>query len=248
MLSYLPFSHVINRKITGVSKFGSFAEYVVADGALAIRLPTSWTFEDAAQLGVASITTALSLYHDQKLSTPLEPASSPIDILVWGGSTSVGQFVVQCSRQANLRVIATCSPKNFELVKSLGANEVLDYRDAETSVKIRELTSGKLRNVVDCYAEGDTGEKIERAIGDEGGLVTVLVPYESKRKDVRNRFTGGLVVLGKVSTCNLPYDPCPTHSDCSRRRFLINNLLTQKCINSVFGHPSYSVICLQAEH
>lgn len=95
-------------------------------------------------------------------------------------------------------MIATASPKNFELVKRLGANEVLDYRDEKTLAKIKDLTNGKLKHAVDCISEGETGDKIAEAMGDEGGEVTILLPYESKRKDVKNTFVVGYTVLGKV--------------------------------------------------
>ena len=138
----------------------------MADPALAIRVPDSWSFEEAAQLGVAGFTTCLALYFAQPLPTPLEPVSTPFDILVWGASTSVGQYTIQAARQAGLRVVATASPKNFELVKSLGANEVFDYRDESTPAKIKELTGNKLKHAVDCISESGTGDKIAEAMGD----------------------------------------------------------------------------------
>ena len=178
---------------------GAFAEYVVGLSGLAIRLPEAWTFEEGAQLGIAGFTSCLCLYYAQNLPTPLAPAASPIDILVWGGATSVGQYTVQLARQAGLRVLATCSPRNFHHVKHLGAEEVLDYKDENTPARIRELTGNKLAHAVDCISEGDTGEKIAQAMGDEGGVVSILLPYESKREDVKNKHVLGYQIFGKVS-------------------------------------------------
>lgn len=118
----------------------------------------------------------MALYHAQNIPTPFAPAASPIDILVWGASSSVGICVIQAARQAGLRVIATCSPKNFALVRDLGANEVLDYNKPETPSKIREMTGNKLAHVVHCISEGNTIEKIEQAMGDGGGDVVTLLP------------------------------------------------------------------------
>lgn len=177
---------------------GAFAEYVVVDGALTVQLPDSWSFEEAAQLPVAGFTTCMALYYAQKLPIPLSPAAVPVDILVWGGSSSVGQYVVQAARQAGLRVLATCSPKNFGLVRNLGANEVLDYNDPETPARIKELTGNKLAHVVDCISEGDTSEKIAQAVGDEGGNVSTLLPCKSKRKDVKINFVLAYMLTGKV--------------------------------------------------
>jgi len=176
---------------------GAFAEYVVVDPELAVGIPNSWTFEEAAQVPVAGFTTCMALYYAQTVPTPLAPAACPIDVLVWGGATAVGQYVVQAARGAGLRVLATCSPKNFALVASLGAHEVLDYRDEQTPSKIKDLTKNKLAHVVDCVSEGDTGEKIEKAIGDEGGEVSTLLPYKTKREDVKFTFVLGYMLTGK---------------------------------------------------
>lgn len=179
----------------------AFAEYVIGTSTLAIRLPGSWTFEEAAQLGIAGFTSCMCLYYAQSLPTPLAPATSPIDILVWAGSSSVGQYVVQLASQAGLRVISTCSPRNFELVQSLGAREVLDYNDENTTAKIRELTGNKLAHAVDCISEGSTGERIAEAMGDAGGDVSIILKYEQKRKDVRNKHVLGYQIFGKVCFC-----------------------------------------------
>jgi NADPH:quinone reductase-like Zn-dependent oxidoreductase len=49
-----------------------------------------------------------------------------LQYLVYGGSTAVGMFAVQLAKLAGYKVVATASPKNFDLVKSYGADEVVD--------------------------------------------------------------------------------------------------------------------------
>ena len=90
------------------------------------------------------------------------------------------------------------SPKNFKLVKDFGADDVFDYKDELTPTKIRELTDGKLKHVVDCISEGDTSEQIAQAIGDKGGEVTALLPCKSKREDVKHKLVMAYMLLGKV--------------------------------------------------
>jgi len=58
---------------------------------------------------------------------------------VWSGASSVGQFAVQLAKLAGLTVVATASPKNHELLKSLGATHVFDYRDPDVVKKIKEV-------------------------------------------------------------------------------------------------------------
>lgn len=178
---------------------GAFAEYVVCIGALALHIPDSWTFEEAAQLPVACYTACLCLYFVNSFPTPLAPTQElTTDLLVWAGSTSIGQYIIQIARQSGLRVLTTCSPRNFALVKSLGATEAFDHNDPETPSKIRELTGNKLVHVVDCISEKGTSEKVAPCIGDAGGEVVIVLPINSPRKDVVCKFVLGYEIFGKV--------------------------------------------------
>lgn len=178
---------------------GAFAEYVVCSGALALRIPESWTFEEAAQLPVACYTACLCLYYVNKFPTPIVPVPTPTtDLLVWAGSTSIGQYTIQLASQSGLRVLTTCSPRNFDLVKSFGATEAFDYNDPETPGKIRALTENKLVHVVDCISVEETSGKIASSIGDVGGEVVIVLPTKSPREDVRCKFILGYEIFGKV--------------------------------------------------
>lgn len=111
--------------------------------------------------------------------------STPTDLLVWGGSSSVGQFVIQLARLSGLRVIVTSSPRNFALLRSLGADLVFSRSDPETPQDIVSATRGKLTLVIDCISEGDTAGKIAQCIGREGGIVSVIMNgYTMSRKDI----------------------------------------------------------------
>ncbi|CAF3872893.1 unnamed protein product [Rotaria sp. Silwood1] len=68
---------------------GAFMEYVTQDASLVFRYPATMCPESAATITLANITAALGLFHEMGL--PFPPANSGKTILVWGGSTSVGQ-------------------------------------------------------------------------------------------------------------------------------------------------------------
>ncbi|TFY82385.1 hypothetical protein EWM64_g1618 [Hericium alpestre] len=176
---------------------GAFAEYVVAEAAPAVHIPDNWSFEDAAQLGVAPFTAAQLLWEAQSLPTPLNPATTPLPILVSGGASSVGQYVVQFAKHAGLHVIATASPKNFDLVKSLGADEVYDYNDPELAKKIKASTGGKLKHAVDTIAEKDTPKIVSESLSDEGGAISITLPYEATRPGVTATIVVAYNMLGK---------------------------------------------------
>lgn len=99
-----------------------------------------------------------------------------------------------------MRVITTASPKNFDLVKSFGADEVFDYRDPEVSKKIREVAGNKLTKAVDCVSESGTVGLISEALSEsEGGTIAVILPVESPKENVKTVLSLGYDLFGKVS-------------------------------------------------
>lgn len=71
-------------------------------------------------------------------------------ILVWGGSSSVGAYAIQLASLGGFKVVATASPANFDYVRSLGADVVVDYHDGDQAVElIQKATGGKLGLVVE---------------------------------------------------------------------------------------------------
>jgi NADPH:quinone reductase-like Zn-dependent oxidoreductase len=86
--------------------------------------PDSLSFEEAATLGVGITTVGQGLYQSLKLPLPGKPSSKKTSILVYGGSTATGSLAIQFAKLSGLQVIATCSPHNFEYIKSLGAGEL----------------------------------------------------------------------------------------------------------------------------
>ncbi|THV06348.1 GroES-like protein [Dendrothele bispora CBS 962.96] len=183
--------------VPGLEMNGAFAEYTAAPSHMFFKLPDSLSFEDASQLGIACYTTCQCLYQSQDLPSPENPTTTPIDILVWGGSSSVGHFVIQVAKLGGMRVIATASPRHFDRLKKLGADEVFDYRDPEVTKKIRASANGKLKHAVDCISEGSTPQLISDSLSPEGGTVSAILEYETVRPEVKVVFSLGYYLFGK---------------------------------------------------
>ncbi|KDR73163.1 hypothetical protein GALMADRAFT_72578 [Galerina marginata CBS 339.88] len=183
-------SRTLGERIAGavrgnINPNGAFAEYLVTDPALVFTLPDDVPFELGAQLGVSCYATCQALYQTLRLPTPLNPSSNGNDILIWSGSSSMGQYAVQFAKLSGLRVISTASPQNFELVRSLGAAEVFDYADSRTSKKIFSATSGRLEYAVDCISDGMTPVQVSGSLSKEGGTIVTVLPYQSRKKGVK---------------------------------------------------------------
>ncbi len=99
--------------------FGAFAEYVVAsEDALALK-PTNLTFEQAATVPVSAVTALQGLRAGQ-----IQPGQK---VLINGASGGVGTFAVQIAKALGAEVTAVCSTSKMELMRSLGADHVIDY-------------------------------------------------------------------------------------------------------------------------
>ena len=109
---------------------GAFQKYAVLMQHMVSPIPDELSFEQAAVLPLALSTASTGLFQQDHLALPL-PTIDPPDrketVLVWGGSTSVGSNAIQLARCAGYRVLATASPRNFDYVRSLGAEAAVDY-------------------------------------------------------------------------------------------------------------------------
>ena len=102
-------------------KGGAFADYVCprADRAVALK-PANITFEQAASVNIAGIT-ALQALRDKG------QVQSGQKVLINGASGGVGTFAVQIAKSLGADVTGVCSTRNVDLVRSLGADDVIDY-------------------------------------------------------------------------------------------------------------------------
>ena len=154
---------------TGQEKFrndpahGAFQRCVVLAADLTTPVPDHVALTDAVVLPLALSTAAAALFEADQLGLPLPSPTSPPaanasptpssqTVLVWGASTSVGMNAVQLAAAAGHRVLATASPHNFDLVRELGAAEVVDYRAPSVEGDLLDLLGG--HNLAGTFAIG----------------------------------------------------------------------------------------------
>jgi len=100
---------------------GAFAEYVAVREARAIALkPANVTFEQAASVPIAAITALQALRDKGHIHAGQK-------VLINGASGGVGTFAVQIAKSFGAEVTGVCSSKNVDMVRSLGADHVIDY-------------------------------------------------------------------------------------------------------------------------
>jgi NADPH:quinone reductase-like Zn-dependent oxidoreductase len=143
---------------------GAFGEYVLVreTGAIALK-PPGITFEHAAAVPIAGIS-ALQALRDSGKVTP------GMKVLVNGASGGVGTFAVQIAKAMGAEVTGVCSDRNTELVRSLGADHVIDYRSQDYT------TSDKLYDVIIDNVGNHSPARNRRALVPGGKLVMVGGP------------------------------------------------------------------------
>jgi NADPH:quinone reductase-like Zn-dependent oxidoreductase len=99
---------------------GGFAEYVAAPEHLLAKKPAGLTFEEAAAVPMAAVTALQGLRDAAKLQAGQK-------VVIYGASGGVGTFAVQLAKVFGAEVTAVCSTRKVEMVRSLGADHVIDY-------------------------------------------------------------------------------------------------------------------------
>ncbi|HET7743110.1 MAG TPA: NAD(P)-dependent alcohol dehydrogenase [Gaiellaceae bacterium] len=150
---------------------GAFAEYVRAREERAIvGKPANLSFEDAAAVGVAGLTALQGLRDKGHLQQGQK-------VLVNGASGGVGTYAVQIAKALGAEVTGVCSTRNVELVRSLGADHVVDYTREDFTRQDRRY------DLLLDIAGGRSWSECKSVLRPEATLVQVGGPK-------RNRFTG----------------------------------------------------------
>lgn len=155
---------------TTMLKTGSYAEYICLpqqwkNGVVALK-PENLSFKEAAALPVGAMT-AMFLLEKANLKNGEK-------VLVYGASGSVGSFAVQLAKQEGAMVTGVCSGSNVDMVKSLGAEKVIDY-------KKEDYSEGNEKYDIVFDAVGKTTKaKMKKVLNAEGKFLTIKMLTKEK--------------------------------------------------------------------
>lgn len=146
--------------------FGAYAEYkcLPENGPIAIK-PVNSTYEEAAAIPVGAYT---ALHYFRKAQ--IRPEQK---VLVYGASGSVGTYAVQLAKYFGAEVTGVCSNANLALVKSLGADIVIDYTKEDFVKRLSQY------DVVFVAVDKFTFSLCNSVLKDKGVYINVTTPFKS---------------------------------------------------------------------
>ncbi|HUV26275.1 MAG TPA: NAD(P)-dependent alcohol dehydrogenase [Anaerolineales bacterium] len=144
----------------GSDGYGAFAEYVAVPGKSVVIKPANISFEEAAAVPQAAVT-ALQGLQDQ---IQIQPGQK---VLVNGASGGIGTFAIQLAKSFGAEVTGVCSSDNLKLIRSIGADYVIDYKQ-------EDFTMGKKKYdlILDIVANRPTSQYMH-ALAPQGAYVAV---------------------------------------------------------------------------
>ena len=125
--------------------WGSYAEYCAVDEENCAHIPAGMDYATAACIPVAGLTGSQALITEDRIN--LKPGQT---ILVHGASGGVGSYVVQFAKLMGAKIAATCSTRNIDYVKSLGADFVIDYKMQDIHKELRKWAPEGVDAVLDA--------------------------------------------------------------------------------------------------
>ncbi|MBA3895568.1 MAG: NADP-dependent oxidoreductase [Sphingomonadaceae bacterium] len=140
---------------------GAYAEYAVAPAWTVRRMPANLSFEEAATVPMAACTAWYGL-------VDLAHVGPGMRVLIHAGGGGVGSFAIQIAKHFGAHVVATASPEKAGYVRSLGADEVIDYTATDFVEATRDI------DIVLDQIGGETNLKSYEVLKPGGTLLVIL--------------------------------------------------------------------------
>ena len=161
--------------------------FVTAEEGLVGKVPQGWGMKECVVLGNNFVTAWHTLTRDCGFELPWpkpdgegEYVPKEVDdwVLVWGGSSSVGQYCVQILKWYGYKkIVATAGETHHEKLRRYGAVRCFDYREVDAVQRILELVGkGGVRFVVDCIGSLKGSVRPISQIAKAGSKVAIMLP------------------------------------------------------------------------
>lgn len=185
---------------TFMQGFGAFAERVVVPEALLAPKPKDVSFDEAAAVPLAALTALQGLRDQGRIERDKK-------VLVIGASGGVGTFAVQIAKSFGADVTGVCSTKNVDLVRSLGADHVIDYTIQGAWDEADHY------DLILQVAGSQSASALTRMLSSDGTLVQISGDSENRWFGPVGRIIAGRLLSGRVSQTITTFTVQPNHED-----------------------------------
>jgi NADPH:quinone reductase-like Zn-dependent oxidoreductase len=177
--------------ILGYRRDGGYAQLVAAPGINVIPKPKNLSWAEAAALPLVTLTA----WHMLVTRAAVQPGE---DVLIHAAGSGVGSIGIQVAKLRGARVIATAgSDEKLQKARELGADETINYTNADWSKEVRRLTNKKGVEVVFEHTGAETWTGSIQALAKNGRLVTCgATSGFDAPTDIRQLFYRHLTFLG----------------------------------------------------
>jgi NADPH:quinone reductase-like Zn-dependent oxidoreductase len=148
---------------SGFAKSGAYSEYVATREDTLSLIPNGLTFAEAASLPLCCLTTFQVLVNKAKIHKGQK-------VLINGASGGVGVFAVQIAKYYGAIVTAVCSSKNMKIVKQIGADTVIDYKNVDWTKQNEKY------DIIYDVVVGTTYKKCKKLLTENGLYISNVAP------------------------------------------------------------------------
>jgi putative PIG3 family NAD(P)H quinone oxidoreductase len=157
----------VGDKVTALVAGGGYAEYCLADEAVALPVPKGFSMVEAAALPE----TFMTVWHNVFQRGALKSGET---ILIHGGSSGIGTAAIMLAKAFGAKVIVTAgSPQKCEACKKLGADYAIDYKTHDFVAATKEASGGRGADLILDMVGGDYVERNHDAAAVEGRIVQI---------------------------------------------------------------------------
>jgi NADPH:quinone reductase-like Zn-dependent oxidoreductase len=165
-----------------MSRNGAYAEYIAVRGDEVAHAPKSIPPQQAAGVPLAALTAWSGLFDHGRLAAGQS-------VLIHAGAGGVGLLAVQLAHRAGARVVTTASTANHELLRQLGADQCIDYRDGDFAAAVRDVDL-----VLDTVG-GETRERSWAVLRKGGTMVGIAMPPPDEARARKHGVTAAMVAV-----------------------------------------------------
>ena len=185
-------------EVFGVSDFGALAEYVSAREAGLVLKPANISFEEAAAAPVV----AFSALQGLRDKGQIQPGQK---VLINGASGGVGTFAVQIAKSFGAEVTGVCSTRNLDMVRSIGADQVIDYTEEDFT------QNGPRYDLIIDNVGNRSVSDLKRALSPQG--ICVIIGYSSPALLLQHMLLGALTSMTGSKKIGLLGEAKPNKKD-----------------------------------